>query len=147
MKDKNHQSPLARKVDKLDHVTTFDSGPDANMAANDESRSAAMQMSSAPLPADDSIHSHGDEISTRARGRVDVVITLGWYSLIIGLDTAGLPSTQDVLRPFSQHLRPLRRWRYEGLLLFAWLVHVGIIWTLRAVEAAEGPGTCAKVRV
>ncbi|KAJ9664364.1 hypothetical protein H2198_000293 [Neophaeococcomyces mojaviensis] len=63
------------------------------------------------------------------------------YSFYITFDTSFLPSRDSLVKPFVPPLRAVRRWRCEGLFLFAWLLHICIVWTLRALEASEKAAT------
>lgn len=55
--------------------------------------------------------------------------------LFVSLDTSFLPSKETIVEPFARLFRALRRWRCEEIFLLAWLVHVCLIWTLRALES------------
>jgi len=75
---------------------------------------------------------------------VNLALGLGTYNVYISLDTSCLPSSEAILKHITRRLRSLRRWRCEGLFLFTWLLHICLVWTLRALEASEADSACVK---
>lgn len=58
------------------------------------------------------------------------------YEFSVSIDATHIPSPGTLFKHICRPLRPLRRVRLEGVFLFGWLVHICIIWTLRAMEAS-----------
>lgn len=74
-----------------------------------------------------------------------LTVRLGAYNVYVCLDTSYFPDREALLKPVARRLRNLRRWRCEGIFLLAWLLHVCLVWTLRALEASEDHSACAKI--
>lgn len=75
---------------------------------------------------------------------VSLTVELGFYIFYISFDTSCFPSSGSLFEPLSRQARSLRRWRCEGFFLLAWLLHVCLVWALRALEASEGGVACTK---
>jgi len=75
---------------------------------------------------------------------ISLIVGLGIYNLYFSLDTSCFQSSEVFFGPLTRRFQSFRRWRCEGLFLFAWLMHVCLIWTLRALEASEAQAICTK---
>jgi len=115
---------------------------------NDNGQYASQFEEGRRIPADTTLthdltgnhfHSHVAEADN-----VSLIVGLGVYNFYISLDTSCFLSSEVFSRAIARRLQSLRRWRCEGLFLFAWLMHVCLIWTLRALEASEAQAVCSK---